>query len=83
MIYGPITQRKQSSILIDNSRSALARQVSTEKKQLKNGVHAQYVDQFKDMIKHGVVTRMTPEEIDAYSGPVNYIVHSEVYKDSN
>ena len=71
------------SILGDNSTSALKRQVAAERKQYKNGVHAQYVEQFQDMIRRGVVSRVTPEEMDAYQGPINYIVHSEVYKDSN
>ena len=71
------------SILVDNSGAAFKRQVAAEKKQLKNGVHAQYVVQFQDMIRRGVVSKVTPEEIEAYQGPINYIVHSEVYKDSN
>ena len=26
---------------------------------------------------------VTPEEIEAYQGPVNYMVHAEIYKESN
>ena len=35
------------------------------------------------MIARGVVLKISKEEIDSYSGRSNFIVHSEVYKDSN
>merc|ERR1712240_528563 len=42
--------KKDPSILVDNGKEAKACQVSQEKRQLKNGTHQQYVDQFKDII---------------------------------
>ena len=50
---------------------------------LRDGVHELYIKQFHDMINRGVVSKISQEEMDSYSGPVNYIVHHEVYKDSN
>ena len=47
------------SILIDNSSSAFNRQIAAERKQLKNGVHAQYVEQFNDMIERCRVQNYT------------------------
>ena len=64
------------SILVDNSGAAFKRQVAAEKKQLKNGVHAQYVVQFQDMIKRGVVSKVTPEEIEAYKLSRTIQLHS-------
>ena len=70
-------------ILIYNGQSALACQQKQEKRQLKSGTHAKYVDQFTDMLAHGVISVIPEEEIKSYKGPVNYITHQEVYKDSS
>merc|ERR1712112_725435 len=43
----------------------------------------QYFRKFKDILKRGVVSEITQQEISAYSGPVNYITHHEVYKPSS
>ena len=70
------------SILVDNGKNALACQERQEKRQLKTGMHAKYVDQFADMLARGVISVIPEEEIKSYKGPVNYITHQEVYKDS-
>ena len=41
------------------------------------------MDQFKDIITRGVVFKIEKKELDLYKGPSNWIVHHEVYKDSN
>ena len=41
---------------------------------------SQYVEQFTDMLDRGVVSEISQGEIAAYTGPVNYITHHEVYK---
>ena len=51
--------------------------------QIHNRTHDQYVEQFKDMLNHGVVSEITQQEISAYTGPVNYITHHKVYKPSS
>ena len=33
-----------------------------------------------DMLNRGVVSKISQSEISAYTGPVNYITHHEVYK---
>ena len=58
-------------VLVDNSTEALSCQKSQEKRQLKNGTHAQYVLQFQDMLQRGVVEEITPQEASQYTGPVN------------
>ena len=72
--------KKDPSILVDNGKEAKACQVSQEKRQLKNGTHQQYVDQFKDMMSRNVISEISAKERAAYSGPVNFITHHEVYK---
>ena len=66
---------------MDNGSNALAFQEQQEKKQLKSGTHAKYVDQFADMLACGIILVIPEEELKSYKGPVNYITHQEVYKD--
>ena len=47
---------------------------------MKNGIHDQYVDQFKDMVSRKVVSEISDTEKAAYIGPINYITHHEVNK---
>ena len=72
--------KKDPSILIDNGKEAKVCQVSQEKRQLKNSTNQRYVDQFKDMMSRNVVSEISAKERAAYSGPVNFITHHEVYK---
>ena len=69
-------------VLVDNGQNALACQQRQEKRQLKSGTHAKYVDQFADRLAHVIILVIPEEEIKSYKGPVNYITHQEVYKDS-
>ena len=41
------------------------------------------MDQFQDMLDRNVVSPLTIKEIQSYKGPVNYIMHHKVYKESN
>ena len=72
--------KQDPGVLVDNSKEALACQQSQERRQLRNGTHAQYVLQFQDMLNRGVVEEITPQEISQYSRPVNHITHHEVFK---
>ena len=74
--------KKDPGVLIDNGKDAKACQISQERRQVQNKTHDQYMEQFKDMLKHGVVSEITQQEISAYTGPVNYITHHKVYKPS-
>ena len=53
------------------------------KKQLKQGINKEYIQQFQDMVDRGVVSKIDQEELGLYQGPSNWIIHHEVYKDSN
>ena len=50
--------KKDPAILIDNSKKAKACPISQEKRQLKNNIHSQYVEQFTDMLERGAVTKI-------------------------
>ena len=73
---------RDPSILVDIGPNALALQERQEKQQIKKGTHAKYMEQFKDIIAQEVISKVTPEELRAYQGPVSYITHQEVFKDS-
>ena len=70
-------------MLMDNGKEAKACHISQEKPQVHNKTHDQYVKQFRDIRKHGVISQITQKDISAYNGPVNYITHHEVYKPSS
>ena len=72
--------KKDPGVLIDNGKEAKACQISQERRQVKNNTHSQYVDQFKDMVSRNVVSEISQTEMLAYTGPINYITHHEVYK---
>ena len=67
-------------VLIDNDKDAKDCQISQEHQQIRNKTHSQYIEQFMDMLNRGVVSEISQSEISAYTGPVNYITHHEVYK---
>ena len=64
----------------NNCKAARARLESLEKRLLKKGEKyaAEYEENFQDMIRRGVVRRLTEEEIRKYEGPVFYLPHFEV-----
>merc|ERR1712240_452182 len=72
--------KKDPGVLLDNGREAKACQISQERRQIKNGTHNQYVEQFKDMISRNVVSEISDKEKATYIGFVKYITHHEVYK---
>ena len=72
--------KRDPGVLIDNRKEAKACQISQERRQVKNNTHSQYVDQFKDMVSRNVVSKISQTEMSAYTGPINYITHHEVYK---
>ena len=81
-LVGKYSSSRNPEVLVDNGPNALACQQRQEKRQLKTGTHAKYVDQFADMLSCAVISVIPEEEIKSYKGSVNYITHQEVYKDS-
>lgn len=70
--------------LIDNYHYALGRLRSLEKTLSKNPEHARvYQEQIEDMVDRNVARKLTKEEIETYKGPVYYIPHHAVWKDSS
>ena len=80
MPAGKYPFKKDPAILVNNGMEAKSCQISQERRQLKNSTHSQYVKQFKDMLERNMVSKLTQAEMLAYTGPINYITHHEVYK---
>merc|ERR1712177_28830 len=70
------------AILQDNGSAALAFQKRLEAKQLKENTFTEYAKCFQDMIDRNVVSEITPLELQAWKGPINYNTHHDVLKDS-
>jgi len=62
------------AILQDNGSAALAFQKRLEAKQLKENTFIEYAKCFQDMIDRNVVSEITPVELQAWKGPVNFSV---------
>ena len=74
------TFKKDPAVLIDNEKEAKTCQISQEILQIKNKTHSQYVKQYWDMVERNVVSEVSQSEVLAYTGPINYITHHEVFK---
>ena len=75
---------KHPNSLPDNKPAALATLKSTEKRLKKDPERvALYQAQMKDMVDRGVARKVTKEEAENYTGPVYYISHHEVMKESS
>ena len=69
------------SELPDNKPAAFAKLKMMEKGLLSNSKHADlYRHQIDDMVKRGVASKLTDDEIQSYDGPMHYIAHHAVLK---
>ena len=67
--------------LSDNLRQAAKVQGSVERRLLKNESHLKaYNGEFEKFLERGVISRVSQEEIDNYTGPVSYVTHLPVHK---
>ena len=69
--------------MTDNYVQALKVQSSIEKRQLRDGRHAEYVEEFGKLVEKGALRRLTVEEMRLWEGPVNYNALFSVYKESS
>ena len=71
-------------VLKDNKRQAICLLIKTENRLSKNkDASEKYCEQFEDFIYRGIFKEINDREIEAYSGPVTYITHHEVYKEES
>ena len=49
---------------------------------LKDGSLTLYNKEFQKFLDRGVLVTLTREEINSYTGPINYVTHHSVLKDS-
>ena len=54
--------------------------VSQEKRLIKKGSVDEFNQVFNDIVSRGVFKELTAEELDSWSGPVNYITMVEAFK---
>ena len=74
---------KKPSSLKDNRCVAEAMLKSTEKRLLKDKQRAEtYQEQIDDMLLRNVAIKLSEEQLRDYSGPVQYLSHHEVLKES-
>ena len=71
-----------STCLVNNRWSVLGFQINQERLQIKSGVSNAYNDEFEKFMDRGAIVPITGEELHSYSGPVNYVTHHSVLKDS-
>ena len=74
---------KKPSTLKNNRCVAEAMLKSTERRLLKDKMKAEtYQEQIEDMLLRNVAIKLSKEQLQNYSGPVQYLSHHEVLKES-
>ena len=53
-----------------------------ERDLLRDGFHAVYNEQVQSVLDRATAVKLTQQEMDEWAGPVNYITHHPVLKDS-
>ena len=69
--------------LPNNYVAAFGQLKSLERRLIKNGNEQLYCEQVQDMLNRNVVRKLTADEIKNYNGPVHYIPHHGVIKESS
>ena len=73
---------KDPSCLGDNRDRVIATQSRLYKSLVKEGLIESYNDQIRAGIESGLWSEISQEEIDSYEGPLNYLTHHAIVKDS-
>ena len=82
-IYIKYPEIKSVEGLKDNAPQAKGFQAHIEKELDAKSMRELYNDQFYEYVENGVFKRLSAEEMAAYGGPVNYVVHHYVLKPSS
>ena len=69
---------KDPNHLLDNRVSMLKRAQSLEKSLTRRKLRESYDEEFKKFIERGVISEVSKDELDSYSGPRNFISHHGV-----
>ena len=73
--------KQDPSILQDNYSQAFACMASLERRLVKTKQLESYDEQFLENVERGVFRKVSDEELQAYTGPVNYISIVEAFKE--
>jgi hypothetical protein len=68
------------NVLVDNKGQALACMRSLEKRLIKQKRLQEFNDVFQETVERGVFREITPEEMEEWEGPINYISMVEAFK---
>ena len=76
-----VSMDKRPGCLPENRKAAFGMLLSTEKRSAKNNDHARvFQEQIQYMIDRGVSREITKSELEAYDGPIHYVLHNEVIR---
>ena len=69
--------------MTDNYGQATKIQAAVEKRQLRDGGHGDYVEEFRKLVEKGSLRKLTDKEMLLWQGPINYNALFCVTKDSS
>ena len=81
-VYCDYPFKKDPSCLKYNREAAIKVATKVEKDLLRDGLHETYNEQVRALLERGALVKLTDQEIEEWAGPVNYIAHHPVLKDS-
>ena len=73
-------EKTSLNVLRDNATQAMGFQAHLERELERQGLREMYNEQFYEYVLNKVFVRLTQEEMEAWQGPVHYIVHHYVFK---
>ena len=68
--------------LTDNKSQAIGYQRSVERKLRKSGDLDWYNQEIQDQLSKGYLVELKEQDVQTYTGPISYVGHHPVYKDS-
>ena len=74
--------KKDPACLPENRNAAIKVAEKVEKDVIKDSLHEVYNEQVKSMLERGTAVELTEQELRDWAGPVHYITHHPVLKDS-
>ena len=77
-----ISLQKDPVCLKFNRNAALKVEEKVERDLLKSGHHSVYNEQVQAILDRNAAVQLTNQELEEWAGPINYVTHHPVYKDS-
>ena len=74
--------KKDPACLPYNRKAALKVEEKVERDLIRDGLHEVYNEQVRSMLERGTAVKLSKQECEDWAGPVHYITHHPVLKDS-